>query len=441
MTAPRASHAGGPHHVVVGVTGGIAAYKACILVRLLMKSGLDVTVVPTRAALDMVGRTTWEALTGKPVHSDVIDDAAGVAHVRIGQEADLVIVAPATANTIAKIRGGIADNLLTSAILVATCPVIVAPAMHTEMWLNPATQENVAVLRERGLTVLDPAVGRLTGPDSGPGRMPEPQLLAELVLAHLGDADTTEGHEDAVVAHEAAPSRVSDGQEPRQSLAGRHVVVSAGGTHEAIDPVRYLGNNSSGTFGVAIAAEALRRGARVTLVSANVHAAILELAAGATIVPVVSAAELREAMEAAASRADIIIMSAAVADFRPASPADTKQKKSGEGERILELVENPDILADLAHNRRRGGQIVIGFAAETGDESGSVVEYGRQKAARKGADLMVINEVGRTRGFGDVSTSITLIDRAGMVHATGTGSKSHMARVIFDTISTWRFTH
>lgn len=435
MTAPRASQSGGPHHVVVGVTGGIAAYKACILVRLLLKAGLDVTVIPTRAALDMVGRTTWEALTGKPVYTDVTDDAAGVAHVRIGQEADLVIVAPATANTMAKIRAGAADNLLTSTILVATCPVIIAPAMHTEMWFNPATQENVTVLRERGLDVLEPAVGRLTGPDSGPGRMPEPEDLAEYVLSRLSDDD-----ELAPVPPSVSVATARD-EVPTQDLVGCHVVVSAGGTHEAIDPVRYIGNNSSGVFGVEIAAEALRRGARVTLAAANIPSSTLARAAGATIVPVVSAAELHEAMDSAAQDADIIIMSAAVADFRPAAPAATKQKKTGESERVVELVENPDILADLAHNRRRDGQTVVGFAAETGDESGSVAEYGRQKAARKGADLMVINEVGTSKGFGNVSTSITLIDCAGSVYATGTGSKGQLARVILDTISSWRFTH
>lgn len=435
MTAPRASQSGGPHHVVVGVTGGIAAYKACILVRLLMKAGLDVTVIPTRAALEMVGRTTWEALTGKPVFTDVTDDAAGVAHVRIGQEADLVIVAPATANTMAKIRSGMADNLLTSTILVATCPVIIAPAMHTEMWFNPATQENVAVLRVRGLDVLEPAVGRLTGPDSGPGRMPEPEDLAEHVLSLLSD--------DGGVAPVPPSVSVATARDevPTQDLVGCHVVVSAGGTHEAIDPVRYIGNNSSGVFGVEIAAEARRRGARVTLAAANIPSSTLERASGSTIVPVVSAAELHEAMDAAAQNADIIIMSAAVADFRPAAPAATKQKKTGERERVVELVENPDILADLAHNRRRDGQTIVGFAAETGDESGSVAEYGRQKAARKGADLMVINEVGTSKGFGNVSTSITLIDRAGTVYATGTGSKVQLARVILDTISSWRFTH
>ncbi|MFT0847122.1 bifunctional phosphopantothenoylcysteine decarboxylase/phosphopantothenate synthase [Actinomycetaceae bacterium L2_0104] len=429
----------------MGVTGGIAAYKACILVRLLMKAGLDVTVIPTRAALEMVGRTTWEALTGKPVHTDVMDDASGVAHVRIGQEADLVVVAPATANTIAKIRAGAADNLLTSTVLVATCPVILAPAMHTEMWFNAATRDNVSVLRGRGLEVLEPAVGRLTGPDSGPGRMPEPETLAAVVLARLGIGSGPEAEVSAAdpagIGEPAEAEENEDQAVVARDLVGRQVLISAGGTHEAIDPVRYIGNNSSGVFGVAIAAEALRRGARVTLVAANVHSSTLKAAEGAQIVPVVSASQLYEAMDQAATEADILIMAAAVADFRPAHTATAKQKKSGESERVLELVENPDILSDLAHNRRRAAQIVVGFAAETGDESGSVVEYGRQKAARKGADLMVINEVGVARGFGDVSTSVTLIDHAGMVHATGTGSKSHMARVLFDTISSWRFTH
>lgn len=393
--------------VVVGVTGGIAAYKACILVRLLRKAGHDVHVIPTAAALDMVGRTTWEALSGHPVYSEVNDEASSVTHVRLGHGADLIIVAPATANTMAKLRAGIADNLLTSTVLAARCPVLVAPAMHSEMWLNPATQENASVLRERGFRIIEPATGRLTGADSGIGRLPEPEDLCEAVLCELA-SDT--------------------------SLAGRRVVISAGGTHEAIDPVRYIGNNSSGHFGVALAREARHRGAEVTLVAANVDAGVLRDARGIDIQKVVSARELHSVMKENAQEADILVMAAAVADFRPASVAASKQKKNGSSTRALELVENPDILADLAQHRQRKAQLIVGFAAETGDSSGSVLEYGRAKAARKGADLMVINEVGGQSGFGNVDTAITMIDAAGTVHGSGEGSKPEMASLLFDTI-------
>lgn len=398
-------------HVVVGVTGGIAAYKACILVRLLRKAGVDVTVIPTPAALDMVGRTTWEALSGKPVHCEVNAEAASVTHVRVGQEADLIVVAPTTANTLAKLRAGMADNLLTSTILVASCPVLLAPAMHTEMWLNPATQDNARVLAERGFTILEPASGRLTGADSGLGRLPEPEDICDAVLTRL--------HGD-------------------RSLAGQKVVISAGGTHEAIDPVRFIGNNSSGHFGVALAREAHLRGANVTLVAANVDSSILHTAAGVDIQKVVSARDLQGAMAREAEDASIVVMASAVADFRPDHISSTKTKKDGTPSRSLELTENPDILSDLAHHRRNPGQTIIGFAAETGDDSGTVLEYGTAKAARKGADLMVVNEVGTARGFGDVDTSITMIGPDGHVHSSGSGTKEDMAHLVFDTILNWQ---
>ncbi|MGO1591426.1 bifunctional phosphopantothenoylcysteine decarboxylase/phosphopantothenate--cysteine ligase CoaBC [Ancrocorticia sp.] len=393
--------------VVVGVTGGIAAYKACILVRLLRKSGIDVHVISTAAALTMVGRTTWEALSGNPVYTETTDDAANVTHVRLGHEADLIIVAPATANTLAKLRAGLADNLLTSTILAVRCPVMLAPAMHTEMWLNPATQENAAVLADRGFQIIEPASGRLTGADAGIGRLPEPEELCEAVLCELG-GDT--------------------------SLAGKRIAISAGGTHESIDPVRFIGNNSSGRFGVALAREAHRRGGEVTIVAANVDSNVLKDARGVSVQPVVSARDLHDGMRQAAERADIVIMAAAVADFRPEHESSSKQKKDGTATRSLDLVENPDILFDLAHHRSHAGQMVIGFAAETGDGQSSVLEYGRAKAARKGADLMVVNEVGTARGFGNVDTAITIIDAGGTVHGSGQGSKADMASLVFDTI-------
>ncbi|MCF2706438.1 bifunctional phosphopantothenoylcysteine decarboxylase/phosphopantothenate--cysteine ligase CoaBC [Arcanobacterium haemolyticum] len=411
---------GGPFRVVVGVTGGIAAYKSCILVRELKKAGVDVDVVPTRAALGMVGRTTWEALSGHPVYTDVDDDASGVAHVRYGQNADLVVVAPTTANTLAKIRAGFADNLLTSTIIAARCPVILVPAMHTEMWLNPATVENVSVLRERGVTVVEPAVGRLTGPDSGPGRMPEPEDIARIVLARLAEMAAKTGTEGTP-------------QTP-QDLRGMSIVISAGGTREAIDPVRFLGNRSTGSFGIHIANAAHERGAQVTLVAANIDESLLSQVTGASIRRVVSAADLSRVMHEEATRADVVIMAAAVADFRPAEASDVKHKKN-DAIWTLELIENPDILADLAAHRPHNGQIVVGFAAETGDDHASVLEYGRRKAAKKGADLMVINEVGTAKGFGEIDTSISIIDSQGHTLGSGQGPKAHVAHVVLDAIS------
>lgn len=398
----------GSPRVVVGVTGGIAAYKVATLVRLLVKAGIDVTVIPTPQSLSLVGRTTWEALTGHPALTEVTDDAAGVAHVRIGTHADLVILAPATANTLAKMRLGIADNLLTNTLLVAQCPVLVAPAMHTQMWENPATRDNVETLRGRGIHVMEPDSGRLTGEDSGKGRMPEPEDIAEQAFALLG---------------------------MRSDLAGTRVAISAGGTREALDPVRFLGNRSSGRFGIEIAKKLLARGAEVRLVAANVETALLEQVRGARIERLSSTAQLHEAMDAAAREADVVIMSAAVADFRPKEVASSKQKKDGSASRILELVENPDILADLGHHRRRENQLIIGFAAETGDERGSVVDYGRRKAQRKGTDLTVVNEVGDATGFGDVSTAITVLDSHGQTVAQASGTKAQMANVIVDAVA------
>lgn len=392
--------------IAVGIAGGIAAYKSCILIRLLKKAGADVVALPTPAALEMVGKTTLEALTGHPVHTAVTEAADQVTHVRHAHESDVIVVAPATANTIAKLRWGIADNLLTNTLVAAACPVIVAPAMHTEMWLNPATQDNVAVLRSSGIDVLDVASGELTSGDVGPGRMLEPEVIAEAVLAKVKAA---------------------------HSFDGLHIAISAGGTREALDPVRYLGNRSSGRFGVLLARHALDRGARVSLVAANVENSIVSRANGARIVPVESAREMLAAMRAEAESADVIIMCAAVADYRPVEQNTAKLKKTGEGF-TLTLVENPDILAELAANRRKEGQIVVGFAAETGDEKASALEHGIAKAKRKGADLLVVNEVGERLGFGDVDTSIALVDSTGRVLRQAEGSKSRMADVILDAV-------
>ncbi len=422
-SAIRASQPGGPFRVVVGVSAGIAAYKACILVRTLLKAGVDVDVVPTPAALEMVGRATWEALTGKEIYTQVGEDAAHVGHVRRGHEADLIVVAPTTANTLAKLRAGMADNLLTSTILAARCPVMLVPAMHTEMWLNPATVENVAVLRTRGIEVLEVANGRLTGSDSGPGRMLEPEDIAVRVLERLEAGNTAD---TADTAHATT-----------RDLEGLQVVISAGGTREAIDPVRFLGNRSTGAFGIHVAQVARERGATVRLVAANIDDTLLATAQGVDIERVVSAGELSQAMHAHAQCADVLVMAAAVADFRPATVSESKRKKDTRSW-SLELVENPDILASLASHRGREGQIVVGFAAETGDKNASVSEYGREKAARKGADLMVVNEVGATKGFGEVDTAISIIDATGRVHAQGRGSKAELAHLIVDAVATYR---
>lgn len=393
--------------IVLGVAGGIAAYKSVLLLRLLREAGHAVRVVPTRAALEFVGRATWEALSGEPVTTDVFEDVDQVAHVAVGKQAELVIVAPATADLLARAATGQADDLLTATLLVARCPVLLAPAMHTEMWEHPATVANVATLRSRGVHVLDPVAGRLTGSDTGPGRLPEPEAIAEVALALVST--------------------------PAQDLVGRHVVISAGGTREPLDPVRFLGNRSSGRQGVALARAARDRGARVTLVAANLT---VPTPAGLDVVHAETGAELRDAVRAAAKDADVVVMAAAVADYRPRTAVETKIKKNPDGAApVLELVETVDILAELAHERLRAGQVVVGFAAETGDGDGSVLDHGRAKALRKGADLLVVNAVGDGRGFGTDANDVTILDGRGDVVATASGSKDLVAHAVWDVVS------
>ena len=393
--------------IVLGVAGGIAAYKSVLLLRLLREAGHSVRVVPTRAALEFVGRATWEALSGEPVTTDVFEDVDQVAHVAVGKSAELVIVAPATADLLARASTGQADDLLTATLLVARCPVLLAPAMHTEMWEHPATVANVATLRSRGVHVLDPVAGRLTGADTGPGRLPEPEAIAEAALALVA-------------------TNVHD-------LAGRHVVISAGGTREPLDPVRFLGNRSSGRQGVALARAARDRGARVTLVAASLS---VPTPPGVDVVHAETGAELRDAVRAAAKDADVVVMAAAVADYRPRSAAETKIKKTPDGAApVLELVETVDILAELAHERLRAGQLVVGFAAETGDARGSVLEHGRAKALRKGADLLVVNAVGDGRGFGTDANDVTILDAAGEVVASASGTKDVVAHRVWDVVT------
>lgn len=394
--------------ILLGVSGGIAAYKAVLLLRLLREEGHRVRVVPTDSALAFVGRPTWEALSGEPVTTSVFDGATEVDHVALGRSADLVVVAPATADLLSRAATGRADDLLTTTLLTVTAPVLLAPAMHTEMWLHPATVANVTTLRDRGIHVLDPASGRLTGTDTGPGRLPEPPEIATAALALVAPAD--------------------------QDLAGRRVVVSAGGTREPLDPVRFLGNRSSGRQGAALAREAARRGASVRLLAATIDHGARQLAdhPGIEIVDVETTAQLADAVETAMADADVLVMAAAVADFRPATTSASKIKKDGQAPPAIELAENPDILATIAA-RPREGRVVVGFAAETGEEA-QVLELGRAKARRKGADLLAVNAVGQGRGFGDVENAVTVLDATGEVVGTAAGSKAEVARGLWDLI-------
>jgi len=392
--------------VVVGVSGGIAAYKAVLVVRALSELGHEVRVVPTAAALNFVGAATWEALSGHEVRTDVFEDVEQVRHVRLGRWADVVLVAPATADLLARAASGRADDLLTATLLTAHGPVLMVPAMHTEMWQHPATVANVATLRGRGVHVIEPASGRLTGEDSGPGRLPEPPEIVEAVLA----LDPTAEH----------------------PLAGRRVVVSAGGTREPLDPVRYLGNRSSGKQGYAIARAAARLGASVTLVAANTD---LAAPAGVEVVPVGSALELRDAMLEAADAADVVVMTAAVADYRPVAVSDHKIKKSGDAAPLtVELVENPDILVELVERRSAPGRVIVGFAAETGDATASVLDHGRAKARRKGADLLAVNDVSGGGVFASDANAVTFLDAQGEVRGTATGSKDAVARELWQAV-------
>ncbi|GAB7042573.1 MULTISPECIES: bifunctional phosphopantothenoylcysteine decarboxylase/phosphopantothenate--cysteine ligase CoaBC [Catenuloplanes] len=408
---------GGPQ-VVLGVGGGIAAYKACELLRLLTESGHRVRVVPTASALRFVGAPTWAALSGQPVSDEVWDGVHEVPHVRIGKSADLVVVAPATADLLAKAAHGLADDLLTNTLLTARCPVIFAPAMHTEMWEHPATVANVALLRSRGNLVIEPASGRLTGADTGKGRLPDPAAIfafARRVLSRGVPAAALTGPPPPGLRTEFA------------DLAGRHVVVTAGGTREPLDPVRFLGNRSSGKQGYAFAVAAAARGARVTLVSANVS---LPDPAGAEVIRVGTTEELRRAVVAAADGADVVVMAAAPADFRPATVVDQKIKKADDGTApVIELVTNPDIAAELGA-RKAPGQVLVAFAAETHD----TVENARGKLLRKRADLIVANEVGTDKVFGANSNEATVLAADGSVTELGEQPKEDLADAVLDLV-------
>lgn len=403
--APHSSH---PLRVVVGVSGGIAAYKACHLVRNFKEAGDEVRVIPTQNALNFVGAATFEALSGNPVDTGVFTRVDEVQHVRVGQEADLIVVAPATADFMARAAAGRADDLLTSTILVATCPVVLAPAMHTEMWLNPATQANVATLRERGITVLEPAHGRLTGKDTGPGRLLEPDVIAELARTVLRTGTF-------------APT-----------LAGKRVLISAGGTQENIDPVRYIGNRSSGKQGYALGDVAAQRGAKVTIVAGATDA--LDPPSGAEVIKVGSTREMQQAMAERAPEADVVIMAAAVADFRPEAEASTKLKKGKADDALstIRLTENPDILKGLVQMREAGetAATIIGFAAETDNE----LENGRAKLKRKGADMLMLNSVAGGGVFGQARNRGWLLSADGREEEIPDGTKHEVAARIWDAV-------
>lgn len=461
MTATCAAPAcTGTRRIVVGVSGSISAYKATFIIRQLRAAGHEVKVVASAAALKFIGESTLAALSGAPVASQLFSDAGAVEHVAIAEWAQLLLIAPASADLIAKLAVGRADDMLTTTALTTTAPIVISPAMHTQMWQHPATVANVEILRSRGVKVIEPASGRLTGKDSGPGRLPEPEQIVAQALEFLRQSEHFKAASNGggaqvvdAVQNQGEPSQDQPGQNQpdqdlaaqdlqfSQDLAGKHFVISAGGTREAIDPVRFLGNRSSGRQGTALARAAVERGAHVTLVAANIEAALLaQLPEQVEVVKVVSALQLRDAVHEAGRSAQVIVMCAAVADFRPKTYAGFKLKKStdsGETDKsyTLELVENPDILAGLAAQRLNEGQVIVGFAAETGDEHTSALEYGRRKALRKGADLLAVNTVGATSGFGDVANEIHVLDSHGQQVGHSAGSKLQVARDLVELIA------
>ncbi|WP_067781018.1 bifunctional phosphopantothenoylcysteine decarboxylase/phosphopantothenate--cysteine ligase CoaBC [Actinomyces vulturis] len=408
-----------PWRVVVCVTGSISAYKAPMIVRRLREQGAEVRVIATPSALQFIGKAALAAASGSPVITGLFDDPAAVEHVEIARTADLIVVAPASADTLARIRIGRADDMLGATILTATCPIIMAPAMHTQMWLNAATQDNVTVLRQRGIDIIEPASGSLTSGDTGVGRLPEPEAIVAHCLTYSPAAQAT--HND---------------------LADAHILISAGGTHEPIDPVRFVGNASSGRQGVALAQAALSRGARVTLVSANISADVLAPLEGnpnLTILPVITAMEMYNVVRDAGVHADAIIMAAAVADYRPVTVEESKIKKdhseSGGKGLTITMMENPDILASLVSNPVRENQVIMGFAAETGDDTGSVLEHGAAKARRKGATFLAVNPVGDGQGFGNVPNHVTVLNSSGEQMLVTHGSKLDVAQDLIALIT------
>ncbi|HEX5730939.1 bifunctional phosphopantothenoylcysteine decarboxylase/phosphopantothenate--cysteine ligase CoaBC [Microbacterium sp.] len=410
-------------NIVVGVTGGIAAYKTVQVVRDLVLAGHAVRVIATDAALQFVGAPTWEAISRQPLNTSIFDDVSSVRHVGLGQQADVVVIAPATANTIAKVAAGIADDLLGTTVLASRAPLVVAPAMHTEMWQHPATVANVDTLRSRGVIIVGPDSGRLTGPDVGLGRMSEPDAIVTAVLAAAGAGAADAGAETGA-------------RGPRDDLAGRRVLVTAGGTREPIDPVRYVGNHSSGKQGVAFAVAAAARGADVTVIAAHLDAgpaADLD-AAGLRTIEVTTAADLARAVEKEAAAASVVVMAAAVADYTPAEVAERKIKKSARGEVMqLALTRTPDVLGALLADPVPG-RVVVGFAAETAADRNELLVLAQEKIARKPADLLVANAVGAGRGFGADDNEALVLAASGDVVAEVSGSKRAVADAVLDLV-------
>ena len=431
-----------PLTIVVGVTGGIAAYKAVSVIRSFVLLGHDVHVIATNAALRFVGAPTLEAISRNPLNIDLYEGVSEVRHVGIGKRADLVVIAPATANMIAKLAHGLADDLLTNTFLATTAPVLLAPAMHTEMWQNPATQANVRTLRDRGIAFVGPGVGQLTGSDSGPGRMEEPDAIvaaAMTLIARSGGAtEAAQGsgsHGTAPLGarrERGASTTVEAARPARRDLAGHRIVVTAGGTREPLDPVRYIGNRSSGKQGVAIAIAARDRGADVVLIAAHLD---VPLPDAVEVKSASTALELQRAVTEAASDADIVVMAAAVSDFRPSSMSETKIKKDAVGDELaLTLVTNPDILAELSADKQPD-QIIVGFAAETETDPQALIELGRRKLKRKGCDFLVINNVSWTKGFSTDENEVVVLNDTGDIVMEAAGAKASVADRILDVIT------
>lgn len=407
--------------IVVGITGGIAAYKALGIIRAFVLDGHHVDVIATAAALQFVGRPTLEALSRNPVHTELYDGVAEVRHVALGQQADVIVIAPATANTLANIAGGQAPDLLGNTLLARRGPLVVAPAMHTEMWLNAATQANVVLLVSRGITIVGPATGALTGTDSGPGRMSEPADI--VAAAYAAVSDSTSG---------SAPSSATSSVPGfSQDLLGKRILVTGGGTREPIDPVRYIGNRSSGRQAVALVEAALARGAAVTLIAAHLE---VSPPAQARVIEVSSTEDLGAALAREAPQHDVVIMAAAVADFRPQAVSDTKLKKDLVGPTPhIELIQNPDLLVTLAESAR-DDQFVIGFAAETSADNATLREMGKLKLARKGCDALVVNGVGWNSGFGNTTNDVIIMARGGDILREVSGDKWAIAHHILDIV-------
>ena len=414
--------------VVVGVGAGIAAYKAAILVRALMRAGVNVHVVPTPRSLDFVGRTTWEGLSGQPVLTGVAD-LPGADHVELARVAQLIVIAPATADLIARLRSGVADDLLTTSVLAAHCPVLIAPAMHSNMWTNPATQDNVRVLRERGFYVLDPDTGALGSGDSGIGRLVDPEVIAKKALALLDQGKAKDSLDTA--ARTEAPAKT----EEKQVLVGARILITAGGTREPIDPVRFIGNCSSGRQGIEIAKAAFAAGAQVTLLASNIESEMLsELDSRIDVVPAPSSFDIEKAVMSRLKDCDVLVMAAAIADFKPEAAREHKIKKDPDSTDapILHLVRTTDILRSVCVSKDRP-KVVLGFAAETGSPQ-EVLKLGTEKALRKGADLLAVNRVGGGAGFGEVDNEVWLLDSAGVMLESAKGSKSRVAQALVSAI-------